>query len=87
MDMNKDLERQRIERQGSILNPNLWKTCLCGSSDKRLLTFVAMISISISILVFCFFMIANRSLSCPELNTYISLISLILGIWVKSPLS
>ena len=80
-EVNRDLERQ------STMGSNLWKTCLCGSSDKRLLTFVAMITISISILVFCFFMIANRSLTCPELNTYIGLISLILGVWLKSPLS
>ena len=81
MDMNKDLERQ------SFSNVNLWKTCLCGSSDKRLLICTANLSISISILVFCFFMIGNRSLSCAELNTYIGLISLILGVWLKSPLS
>ena len=40
---------QRMERQGSIVNANLWKTCLCGSSDSRLLTFVANLSISIGI--------------------------------------
>ena len=80
-EVNRDLERQ------STMGSNLWKTCLCGSSDKRLLTFVAMITISISILVFCFFMIANRSLTCPELQTYVGLISLIIGVWLKSPIS
>ena len=80
-ELNRDLERQ------STMGSNLWKTCLCGSSDKRLLTFVAMITISISILVFCFFMIANRSLTCPELQTYVGLISLIIGVWLKSPIS
>ena len=79
-----DLQREQTEDR---MSGNLWKTCMCGSSDLRLLTFVANLSISISILVFCFFMIGNRSLSCPELNTYIGLISLILGVWLKSPLS
>lgn len=82
-----DLNREVANERQSLSNVNLWKTCLCGSSDRRLLTFVANLSISISILVFCFFMIGNRSLSCPELNTYIGLISLILGVWLKSPLS
>ena len=44
-EVNRDLERQ------STMGSNLWKTCLCGSSDKRLLTFVAMITISISMLL------------------------------------
>ena len=78
-----DINNDTVERQSTFL----WKTCLCGSSDRRLLTFVANLSISISILSFCFFMIGNRSLSCPELNTYVGLISLILGVWLKSPLS
>lgn len=85
MDLQAEVTRD-LERQ-STMGSNLWKTCLCGSSDKRLLIFTANLSISISILVFCFFMIGNRTLSCPELQTYVGLISLILGIWVKSPLS
>ena len=75
----------QMEITEEVKNNNNWKTCMGSSSDKRLLTFIATLIISVSVLNFSFFMIANRSLSCPELNTYVSLISLVIGIWLKSP--
>lgn len=67
-------------------NENQYKTC-CGTvSDKRLLVFISSLSISLLILTFCCYQLVNKE-DCQSQNTYVGIITLIIGIWLKSPVS
>ena len=68
------------------LSINQWKVCCGGSTDRRVLTFVASLSLSTIIMIFSCYQL-TRGLDCSQENTYIGLITLIIGFWMKSPLS
>ena len=73
-------------RPSTSESSNLWKLCTCGTIDKRLLIFAGNFSISIIMLSFSIVKLST-SKECEEQNTYVGIITLILGIWVKSPMS
>jgi len=64
---------------------NEWKTCCGRTSDRRLLQFIASLSISILILIFSCYKL-SQELGCTTENVYVGLITLIIGFWVKSPI-
>ena len=68
-----------------INDSNLYRSCCNVPSDKRLLTFIAMFSISIITLGFSFSQIARGDIDKEKEIFYTGLISLIVGIWVRSP--
>ena len=63
-----------------------WKCCLLGTSDPSCLRFSISAILSSFVMIFASSMLAFARLDCPEQNTYIGLITLILGYWLKSPL-
>lgn len=63
---------------------NLIRTCCGRVSDKRLLAFVASISLSSIVTIFSCYQL-TQGLDCSQETTYISLIMFILGYWLKSP--
>ena len=63
---------------------NLIRTCCGRVSDKRLLAFVASISLSSIVTIFSCYQL-TQGLECSQETTYISLIMFILGYWLKSP--
>ena len=69
------------------LEDNLWQTCLGCKSDKRLLIFIGNAIISFIILGFSISKLSYENIQPDDKNTYIGLVTLIVGIWVKSPLS
>ena len=69
-----------------IEDTNHWDSCMGKSSDKRLLIFIANLTISISLLSFSFVRLCS-TLTENEQSIYIGFITLIVGIWVKSPSS
>jgi len=64
---------------------NLIRTCCGRVSDKRLLAFIASISLSAIVTIFSCYQL-TRGLDCSQETTYISLIMFILGFWLKSPI-
>ena len=66
-------------------NDNLIKTCCGRVSDKRLLAFVASISLSSIITIFSCYQLSTE-LDCPSQNMYSALLMFILGFWLKSPI-
>ena len=65
---------------------NQLHTCCGKTSDKRLLVFVASISISLIVVIFsCVQLFLQQS--CESQALYSGMISLVLGIWLKSPIS
>ena len=62
-------------------------SCCCTSrtTDRRLLTFATLFSISILVLSFSFYQL-TMPIDCSEQATYMSLITMVIGIWIKSPI-
>ena len=75
-----------MEDQTLIENVNDWHSCCGTSSDKRLLVFIANLSISFILLIFSMVRLIEQ-LPPDERSIYIGFISLVIGIWIKSPLS
>ena len=59
--------------------------CSKRKTDRRLLTFISLFSISVMVLSFSFYMLTT-DLDCNQESVYVGLISMIVGIWMKSPL-
>lgn len=74
----------RIEIENEENNNELRTCCGNNTSDKRLLIFIASFSISIITLVFSAIQLVRVD-SC-ESHNYISIICLIIGIWLRSPI-
>ena len=64
-----------------------WDSCCMRKTDSRLLTFIASFFISMILLIFSCYQLTRPDIDCASENIYISLITLIIGVWVKSPLS
>lgn len=65
-------------------NSNIWNCCLFGSSDRNCLRFITITSLSFFIIGFSAAMLAFADLPCEEQHTFVGLITLILGFWLKS---
>jgi hypothetical protein len=67
-------------------NQNDWHSCMGGNTDKRLLIFSANLTISLTLLIFSLIRLI-QPLPSDEKAFYCGIVSLIVGIWIKSPLS
>ena len=67
-------------------NSNIWKCCLFGTSDRNCVRFSTVAVLSFFIIGFSASMLAFADLPCQEQHTFVGLITLILGFWLKSPL-
>ena len=84
------IDKKIVEHAIDIENKqedNNIKTCCGRTSDSRLLKFIASFSITSIIVIFSCYQLSKEGISCPDQNTYIGLITLLIGIWLKSPLS
>jgi hypothetical protein len=62
-----------------------WHSCCVGrSTDSRLLKFVSLYLILLGVVVFCLVSLSN-STTCEDTTTYISLLTLILGVILPQP--
>jgi hypothetical protein len=72
----------------SIRNDNrLESCCFTNSTDKRLYVLIVQTIISIGLIIFCSVMLSDPEINCERGNTFVSLLSLVFGYWLKSPLS
>lgn len=72
--------------QPLLADQNDWHSCMGGNTDRRLLVFSANLTISLALLIFSMIRLVDP-LPSDERSIYIGFISLVVGIWVKSPLS
>ena len=76
-------------RNDSSIEPeNKYKLgCCCGEkmTDRRVLLFIASILISLIIITFSCYQLTRENIDCNSENTYVGLITLIIGVWLKSP--
>ena len=66
-------------------NEFLWYSCLLGQTDSRLIHFLSVFSISVGVIIFSSYQLSNSN-SCESDNLYVGLLTLTLGIWLKSPI-
>ena len=77
----KDVSMSDIKKEDEAAQ---WHCCLCGSTDSRLLRFLATYLIILMVFVFCLMML-SRSTTCEDTTTYVSLLTLLLGLILPSP--
>ena len=65
-------------------NEHQLNACCGGTSDRRLLQFIASLSISLLVLIFCAYKL-SQDIDCASENTFVGLTTLIIGVWIKSP--
>jgi len=61
-----------------------WHCCVCGTTDSRLLRFIAIYLIILIVFLFCLVMLFYAD-NCEEQTTYVGLLTMILGIVLPSP--
>ncbi len=76
--------QQRITGRGSTLPPKVWFCCRNGRTDPRLLQYITTALFSFIILVFSIVQLI-RLPSAEAQNTYISLLTLVFGIFIPTP--
>ena len=85
-----ELEMERFvppqPREDESLDPeDRFKCCTGSSTDKRLLLFIANLSISLMVIVFCCYMLSRVDINCESQHVYVGLLSAVVFYWVKSP--
>ena len=76
----------------SVNGSDTWKSNCCQKNrdnkiDSRLLVFIVNVAISLITLILSFIKLFSHDLNESDKSTYIGLISLVVGIWIKSPIS
>ena len=77
IDMNIHQEEKKVQLE------NTWQSC-CITLDKRATVFFSTLTISFMIIIFCIYQL-TRGLSCEESNSYMSLLTFVVGVWVRQP--
>lgn len=76
-----------VETARATRDPHIWRCCLCGGSDRRALRFCMTASLSTMLMLFSCGMIAfAKDLGCSDKQTFVGMITLTIGYWLKSPL-
>ncbi len=85
--VNGDAKKHNTDNAVSQHSKYRLESCIGGSTDKRLYILVVQTIISISLVIFSLVMLSDKSLECNKDNLYSSILTLIVGYWIKSPLS
>ena len=83
-DMKSEQIRHRMDIEDRELDMQL-KTCTGLTTDKRLITLITSTLISLMVISFSCYQLAANKLDCSTQHTYVGLLTLIIGIWLKSP--
>ena len=76
-------EKKEITLEVKDREDRTWKSG-CLQMDKGAVMFFSTLGISLIIIAFCIYQLTTSE-SCERQTTYMGLLTLILGIWVKSP--
>jgi len=53
--------------------------------DPRIMQFIVLTILAFTVLLFCMFQLLNTALSCSEQQMYMSILTMILGIFIPTP--
>jgi hypothetical protein len=76
-------EKKEIVLEMKDLEDRTWKSC-CLEVDRKAVVFFSTLGISLIMIAFCIFQLTT-SKSCEAQQAYMGLLTLVLGIWIKSP--
>ena len=76
-------DKKEITLEVKNIDDRTWKSG-CLTIDRNAVVFFATLGISLIMIAFCIFQLTTSE-SCQTQNTYIGLLTLVLGIWIKSP--
>ena len=84
--------KEEEKKTRESVNSDTWKSNCCRKNsdnkiDSRLLVFIVNVVISLITLILSFIKLFSHDLNESDKSTYIGLISLVVGIWIKSPIS
>jgi len=85
--INDDAKKCNTDNTISTNNKHKLESCMGGSTDKRLYILVVQTIISLALVIFSLIMLGDKNLDCSKDNLYSSILTLIVGYWIKSPLS
>ena len=85
--INDDAKERNTDNTISQHNKHQLKSCLGGTTDRRLYILIIQTIISISLIIFSLVMLSDKTLECNKDNLYSSILTLIVGYWMPSPLS
>ena len=74
-----DIESGKIDRP-----PYMWKCCLCGTTDPRLLKYLISMFMILSIMAFSAAMLSQAD-SCQDSSLYVGLITFLFGLICPNP--
>ena len=63
---------------------NNWRSCSGCIIDKRSLGFFTTLGISLLVISFCIVKL-SLAITCEGTNTWMALLTFVLGVWIKSP--
>ena len=81
--MEEENQKKEITLEMKDLEDRTWKSC-CLEMDRKAVVFFATLAISLIMIAFCIFQLTT-SKSCEAQQAYMGLLTLVLGIWIKSP--
>jgi hypothetical protein len=73
------------QEEREFRHENIWTSCCGVQFDKRSVQFFSKLFISTSVITFCFAQLTNDQLPAGMHSTYMSLLTLIVGVWLPSP--
>jgi hypothetical protein len=85
--IDNDAKKHNTNKAISQHNKHKLQSCMGGSTDRRLYILIVQTIISFAIVIFSLVMLSDKDLDCSKDNLYSSILTLILGYWIKSPLS
>lgn len=89
MHRSPSIQRRVLDHQlqvDSTKQKNKWSLCCYSKgTDARLLQFIASFAISITLLIFSCYQLAYVT-DCQGENLYTGIITLVVGVWLKSPM-
>lgn len=59
------------------------QSCCSGTSDRRFGIFMVQVCITIGLFIMCLFKISDENIGCEATQLYVSLLSLLTGVWLK----
>lgn len=69
--------------QNGIPDHEEMQTCCSGSSDRRFGIFLVQILMSMALFALCLIKLGDENLDCEATQLYVSLLSLLTGVWIK----
>lgn len=95
VNINNEEKKNKLESDEVFDSKNsadTWRSNCCQKNsdhkiDSRLLVFIVNVVISLITLILSFIKLFSNDLNESDKSTYIGLISLVVGIWIKSPIS